>query len=185
MREAVLWKPDGLAEYDIRRPLTSTGANLLGLVKHMSIWESRYFGEVFDRPFPEPLPRWDNAGEHGADMWATEQETRNEIIGSTGDGPVSAPPFSRGCGSRPRRRVASRARRPRSIPRATGCAAGANEMTVSSTPDKRGAARPRRSAEGPGPQPGPPARQVAGLHRPLWMGRYEQPSINVLPRSVT
>lgn len=78
-REAVLWKLDGLAEYDIRRPLTSTGTNLLGLVKHLSIWESRYFGEVFDRPFPEPMPRWDNTGERGADMWATEQETRNEI----------------------------------------------------------------------------------------------------------
>lgn len=81
IREVMLWKLDGLGEYDIRRPLTSTGTNLLGLVKHLSIWESRYFGEVFDRPFPEPLPRWDDAGKHGADMWATEHETREEIIG--------------------------------------------------------------------------------------------------------
>ncbi|MGW7528342.1 DinB family protein [Streptomyces sp. NPDC054783] len=80
IREAMLWKLDGLCEYDIRRPLTSTGTNLLGLVKHLSVWESRYFGEVFDRPFPEPLPRWDDAGERGADMWATEHETREEII---------------------------------------------------------------------------------------------------------
>jgi hypothetical protein len=80
LREAMLWKLDGLSEYDIRRPLTSTGTNLLGLVKHLSIWESRYFGEVFDRPFPEPLPRWDDAGERGADMWATEHETSGEII---------------------------------------------------------------------------------------------------------
>ncbi|QIB47891.1 DUF664 domain-containing protein [Streptomyces aureoverticillatus] len=42
--------------------------------------EARYFGEVFDRPFPEPLPRWDDAGEHGADTWATEHETRGEIV---------------------------------------------------------------------------------------------------------
>ena len=34
-REALLWKLDGLAEYDIRRPLTPTGTNLLGLVKHL------------------------------------------------------------------------------------------------------------------------------------------------------
>jgi hypothetical protein len=34
-REAVLWKIDGLSEYDIRRPLTPTGTNLLGLVKHL------------------------------------------------------------------------------------------------------------------------------------------------------
>lgn len=79
-REAVLWKLDGLGEYDIRRPLTWTGTNLLGLVKHLSLWEARYFGDVFDRPFPEPLPRWDDDDARGADMWATEQETRSEII---------------------------------------------------------------------------------------------------------
>ncbi len=30
VREAALWKLDGLGEYDIRRPLTWTGTNLLG-----------------------------------------------------------------------------------------------------------------------------------------------------------
>ncbi|MEW1690288.1 DinB family protein [Streptomyces sp. NPDC091265] len=79
-REAMLWKVDGLGEYDVRRPLTSTGTNLLGLVKHLSVWESRYFGEVFGRPFPEALPRWDDAGERGTDLWATEHEARQEII---------------------------------------------------------------------------------------------------------
>jgi hypothetical protein len=29
-REALLWKLEGLAEYDLRRPLTPTGTNLLG-----------------------------------------------------------------------------------------------------------------------------------------------------------
>jgi hypothetical protein len=80
IREAVLSKLDGLSEYDIRRPLTATGTNLLGLVKHLSIWEARYFGEVFSRPFPEPLPRWDDESERGADLWATEHETRAEIV---------------------------------------------------------------------------------------------------------
>jgi hypothetical protein len=80
IRETMLWKLDGLCEYDIRRPLTSTGTNLLGLIKHLSTSEARYFGEVFDRPFPEPLPRWDDAAERGADHWATEDETREEII---------------------------------------------------------------------------------------------------------
>ncbi|MEU7112974.1 DinB family protein [Streptomyces sp. NPDC046182] len=80
IRQAMLWKLDGLCEYGIRRPLTSTGTNLLGLVKHLSICESKYFGDVFDRPIPEPLPRWDDAGEDGADMWATDRETREEII---------------------------------------------------------------------------------------------------------
>jgi len=78
-RQAVLWKLDGLGEYDVRRPLTGTGTNLLGLVKHLSVWEARYFGEVFGRPFPEPLARWDGSESRGADLWATEQETREEI----------------------------------------------------------------------------------------------------------
>jgi Protein of unknown function (DUF664) len=80
IRETMLWKLDGLPEYDVRRPLTVTGTNLLGLVKHLSTSEARYFGEVFGRPFPEPLPRWDDAAEDDTDMWATEHETREEII---------------------------------------------------------------------------------------------------------
>jgi hypothetical protein len=63
----------------VRRPLTVTGTNLLGLVKHLATWEARYLGEVFDRPFPELLPRWQDSD--GSDLWATERETREEIIG--------------------------------------------------------------------------------------------------------
>ncbi|WP_219420550.1 DinB family protein [Pseudonocardia nigra] len=77
IRDAMLWKLDGLSEYDIRRPLTATGTNLLGLIKHLSTSEARYFGEVFDRPFPEPLPP---LRDDATDMWATEHETRTEII---------------------------------------------------------------------------------------------------------
>src|SRR6516165_4390725 len=80
IREAVLWKLDGLSEYDIRRPLTTTGTNLLGLIKHLATWEARYFGDVFNRPFPEPLPRWDDEAASGTDLWVTEHETRDEII---------------------------------------------------------------------------------------------------------
>jgi hypothetical protein len=76
----MLSKLDGLSEYDIRRPLTFTGTNLIGLIKHLSISETRYFGEVFDRPFPEPVPRWDDQSARGAGMWATEHETRAEIV---------------------------------------------------------------------------------------------------------
>jgi len=80
-REAVLEKLEGLSEYDVRRPLTATGTNLLGLVKHLALWETRYLGEVFGRPFPEPLPRWDDPETRGRDLWATEDETRAEIVG--------------------------------------------------------------------------------------------------------
>ncbi|MEV0169156.1 DinB family protein [Nonomuraea fuscirosea] len=78
-REALLWKLDGLSEYDSRRPLTATGTNLLGLVKHVAMVEARYFGEVFGRPSPEPLPRWQDSD--GGDHWAAEDETRDQIVG--------------------------------------------------------------------------------------------------------
>ncbi len=80
IRETMLGKLDGLGEYDVRRPLTTTGTNLLGLIKHLTLSESRYFGEVFGRPLPEPLPCWDDLELRGTDMWATEHETRQEIV---------------------------------------------------------------------------------------------------------
>jgi hypothetical protein len=76
VRESLVWKLEGLSEYDIRRPLTPTGTNLLGLVKHLSVVEARYFGESFGRPFPEELPGW----EDNASMWATEDESRAEVV---------------------------------------------------------------------------------------------------------
>ena len=50
------------------------------MVKHNAIWDSRYFGEVFDRPFPEPLPSWDDEAARGTDHWAAEHETRADIV---------------------------------------------------------------------------------------------------------
>ncbi|MFC7359946.1 DinB family protein [Nocardioides astragali] len=79
-REAVVAKLDGLSEYDVRRPLTVTGTNLLGLVKHLATWEARYLGEVFGRPFPEPLPRWDIEADRLADMWVAEDESRADVV---------------------------------------------------------------------------------------------------------
>ncbi len=80
IRAAVLGKLDGLSEYDVRKPMTATGTNLLGLIKHLSTWEAWYLGEVFDRPFPEPLPSWDDPSGSGADLWVTEHERREEIV---------------------------------------------------------------------------------------------------------
>jgi hypothetical protein len=78
IREMLVWKLDGLSEYDVRRPLTATGTNLLGLVKHLATVEAWYFGEVFGRPFPGPLGRWQDAD--GSDLWVTPDETREQII---------------------------------------------------------------------------------------------------------
>ena len=49
-RDAMVWKVEGLSEYDARRPMTPTGTNLLGLVKHLASVELGYFGDTFGRP---------------------------------------------------------------------------------------------------------------------------------------
>ena len=79
-RDALLWKLDGLSEYDVRRPMVATGTNLLGLVKHVASVEVGYFGETFGRPFNEPLPWFDEGAEPNADMWATVDESRQQIV---------------------------------------------------------------------------------------------------------
>ncbi|MFH9422063.1 DinB family protein [Streptomyces sp. NPDC017529] len=79
-REALLWKLDGLTEYDVRRPLTPTGTNLLGLVKHLAGVEFGYFGDTFGRPHGETLPVDDEAAEPNADLWATADESREQIV---------------------------------------------------------------------------------------------------------
>ncbi|MFE2145854.1 DinB family protein [Streptomyces sp. NPDC059456] len=79
-RDALLWKLEGLAEYDIRRPLTPTGTNLLGLVKHVASVELGYLGDTFGRPSGEPLPWLDDGAESNADMWATADESREYIV---------------------------------------------------------------------------------------------------------
>ena len=80
-RDALLWKLDGLSEYDVRRPLVPTGTNLLGLVKHVASMDAGYFGVTFGRPFDEPLPWLDDGAEPNADMWATAEQSREEIVG--------------------------------------------------------------------------------------------------------
>lgn len=79
-RSQLLAKLDGLGEYECRRPMTPTGTNLLGLVKHVASVELGYFGEVFGRPSGRDLPWFDDAAEPDADMWATAGETRDEIV---------------------------------------------------------------------------------------------------------
>lgn len=78
--EALVWKLDGLSEGDQRRPLTPTGTNLLGLVKHVASVESEYFGFVIGRPFPEP-PSWlAEESDDDRDMWATADESPEFIV---------------------------------------------------------------------------------------------------------
>ena len=79
-REAVVWKLEDLDEYGARRPMTPTGTNLLGLVKHLSGVEMLYFGFVFDRPLADPPGWFGEQMEPNADMWTTTDEARTEVL---------------------------------------------------------------------------------------------------------
>ena len=79
-REALLWKLDGLSEYDVRRPMTTTGTNLLGVVKHVASVEAGYLGDCFGRPSPESLPWFEEGAEDNADLWATPDQSREDIV---------------------------------------------------------------------------------------------------------
>ena len=81
-RDALLWKLEGASDYDVRRPLTPTGTNLLGIVKPLGYVELGYFVETFGRPMPVTTP-W-----HGevdvdphADLVAGPEESREDVIG--------------------------------------------------------------------------------------------------------
>ncbi|MFF3489832.1 DinB family protein [Streptomyces sp. NPDC002795] len=79
-RDALLWKLDGLSDYDVRRPLTPTGTNLLGLLKHLAAVELGYLCDTFGRAHGEPLPDLKDAQDANADMFAATDESREEII---------------------------------------------------------------------------------------------------------
>ena len=80
-RESVLASLDGLSEYDVRRPVMPTATNLLGLVKHLAGVEFGYLGDSVGRPSPVRLP-WveDESIWDSADMWATAEETRDDLV---------------------------------------------------------------------------------------------------------
>jgi hypothetical protein len=77
-RTDLLAKLDGLGEYDVRRPVTPTGTNLLGLVKHVAHVQLGYLGDVFGRPSGRRYP-WDG-GEEDADMWVPAEESRDDVV---------------------------------------------------------------------------------------------------------
>ncbi|TNC19675.1 DinB family protein [Georgenia sp. 311] len=80
-REAVLWKLEGLSERDLRWPHTRTGTNLLGLVKHLAGVELGYFGDTFGRPAPIELVWLADDAPPNVDMWATEDESAEYVVG--------------------------------------------------------------------------------------------------------
>ncbi len=80
-REALVRAMEGLSEHDVRRPVLPSGTNLLGLVKHLVGVEAAYLGDCVGRPAPFRLA-WVEDGSiwESADMWATAEESRDEIV---------------------------------------------------------------------------------------------------------
>lgn len=80
-REAVLWKLEGLGEYDARRPLTPSGTNVLGLVQHLASVELGYLGDTFGRPHGERLA-WDGEdADANDDLWVAPELSREDVVG--------------------------------------------------------------------------------------------------------
>ena len=84
LNASVLHKLDGLSEYDLRRPMTPTATNLLGVVKHLASVQAGYFGATFGRPFPRTDEMtWysDENADPQDDLWAKPGEASEWIIG--------------------------------------------------------------------------------------------------------
>lgn len=79
-RETVLWKLEGASDHDVRRPLTPTGTNLLGLVKHLAHVELGYFVTAFGRDLPVPSPFDDPGADPHDDLWVTAEESRDDVV---------------------------------------------------------------------------------------------------------
>jgi uncharacterized damage-inducible protein DinB len=79
-RDAVLWKTEGLDDEQLRRPMTPTGTNLLGLVQHLAGSEYQWFCEVFGRP-AEPIAYFDpdDPGDPAAMRVAATQTTADVL----------------------------------------------------------------------------------------------------------
>jgi uncharacterized damage-inducible protein DinB len=76
-REAVLWKLDGLDDEQLRHPMTPSGTNLLGLVKHLGAVEYGWFCQTFGRA-TEPLP-FDEQDEN-ADLRVNPGESTEDVL---------------------------------------------------------------------------------------------------------
>jgi uncharacterized damage-inducible protein DinB len=80
-RERVVDRLAGLDEHTVRRPLTPSGTNLLGLVKHLAGCEVSYFDGCVGRASGIELPFDDDASYAEAlDMYATPDESGEWVL---------------------------------------------------------------------------------------------------------
>lgn len=76
-RDVVIWKLEGLDDEQVRRPMTPSGTNLLGLVKHLAAVEYGWFCSTFGRE-TEPLPF--DEDDPDADLRVTASETVTDVV---------------------------------------------------------------------------------------------------------
>lgn len=79
-RESLVWKLDGLSEYDARRPMTPTGTNLLGLVKHMTGVEQEYLRDCMGLERLVETNWVSDDAPDNSDMWATPDESLTGMV---------------------------------------------------------------------------------------------------------
>ncbi|MFJ8474494.1 DinB family protein [Kitasatospora sp. NPDC094011] len=77
-RNVVLWKVQGLDDEQLRRPLTPSGTNLLGLVKHLGGAELGWFRETFGRE-TGPLP-FDIDADDDSDLRIEPHESTADVL---------------------------------------------------------------------------------------------------------
>jgi len=84
---STLWeKAEGLPEWQQRLPLTPTGTNLLGLIKHVAFVEAGYFGDCLGRPlvglpeYADPLSEAAGDMEPDDDLWAFADESPGWVL---------------------------------------------------------------------------------------------------------
>jgi hypothetical protein len=77
----VLWKLQGLSDDDLRRPMTKTSTNLIGIVKHLTGVTAEYLISAFGREREHFSWEADDSELwYGGDMWALPDESPAEIM---------------------------------------------------------------------------------------------------------
>ena len=77
----LLWKLEGLSDDDLRRPMTKTSTNLIGIVKHLTGVTAHYLISSFGREREYfPWEADDSELWYGGDMWALPEEAPTEIV---------------------------------------------------------------------------------------------------------
>ncbi|MFD1858617.1 DinB family protein [Aeromicrobium camelliae] len=80
---SVLGAVEGVGEYDLRRPLTPTGTNLLGVLKHLATVEHGYLVQLPGRTSDvDALITWndDASMAANAEMWVERSMSSGEVI---------------------------------------------------------------------------------------------------------